>query len=242
MKVLVLAAGLDDVTTPNRAYPVALTEFDGHPLIELTLRSCAQLGDADIIVAVRESESVRSHLDDIIRLIDPEIRVMRVRGATRGAACTALLAIDQINTDDELLVLNANEILDGDFDSIVREFRDQDVSAGVVAFPAIHPRYSYVRIDENNRVIEAAEKRPISRTATAGFYWFRHGTDFVSAAMRMIEKDAAVDGDFYVCPVLNEFVLLDQPIAVHSIAAATYHPLKDDSQIRRYEITAERKN
>jgi dTDP-glucose pyrophosphorylase len=243
MKVLILAAGPDEVTTPGRQYPVALNEFDGHPLIELTLRSCAVLEDASILVAVREQESARSHLDEIIRLIDPSISILRVRTDTRGAACTALLAIDTIETDEELLILNANEILDEDFALIIDDFRRQGVSAGVVAFPAIHPRYSYVRIEEPGFVTEAAEKRPISRTATAGFYWFKHGADFVRAAQRMIAKDASVDGVYYICPSLNELILEELAVGVHHIDGTTYHPLKDDRQIYRYEVESiERRN
>lgn len=236
MKVLILAAGPDDVTIPGRGYPVALSEFDGHPLIELTLRSVAELQDARVICAIREEESPRSHLDNIIKLIDPTIEVLRVRHGTAGAACTALLAIDHID-DDELLILNANEILDADFPTIVHAFRSSSATAGVVVFPAVHPRYSYVRI-EGGLVIEAAEKRPISRSATAGFYWFRHGDEFVAGAMRMISKEASVGGLFYICPVLNELILDGKDVQTFAVQPSSYHPLKDDRQVYRYETNA----
>lgn len=242
MKVLILAAGPIPTDAPARSYPVALTEHDGHPLIELIMAKCSALPGAQIIVAVDETEGAHSHLDEVVRLIDPTTTTLRVRHPTRGAACTALLAIDQINGADELLILNANELLEADFDRIVEGFRASTAAAGVVTFPAIHPRYSYVRIDDSGLVIEAAEKRPISRTATAGFYWFRHGTDFVAGAQRMIEKGDSVDGVFYVCPVLNQLILRDVAVAAHEVAAEAYHPLKDDRQIFRYEAgTVERK-
>lgn len=238
MNILVLAAGQDDVTPDGRAYPIALNEFDGHPLIEITLRTCAPIENSRIVVVIREQESARSHLDEIIRLIDPRIDVLQVRNDTAGAACTALLAIDKIDNGEELLILNANEILDEDFGAIIEDFREQNLSAGVVAFPAIHPRYSYVRIEEPGRVIEAAEKRPISRTATAGFYWFAHGEDFVRAAQRMIQKEASVDNAYFICPTLNELILDELPVGVHHISGETYHPLKNDRQIYRYEVAS----
>ena len=36
--------------------------------------------------------------------------------------------------------------------------------AGVITFESVHPRWSYVRLDSENRVTETAEKRPISNS------------------------------------------------------------------------------
>ena len=53
------------------------------------------------------------------------------------------------------------------------------MDGGVIVFDSVHPRWSFVRVDKAGFVIETAEKRPISRLATAGFYYFRRGADFV---------------------------------------------------------------
>jgi dTDP-glucose pyrophosphorylase len=177
------------------------------------------------------------HLADIVALLAPGSSVVTVSERTGGAACTALLGAEFIDNDQELLIVNGNDLIETDFGVIVNGFRDKDWDAGVVTFPSIHPRYSYVRLDSTGLVVEAAEKRPISRLATAGFYWFRRGSDFTNSAKSMIRKDASIQGVFYICPVLNELVLQQRRIGTHGIAASQYRPLKNAKQVQQYETS-----
>jgi hypothetical protein len=106
---------------------------------------------------------------------------------------------------------------------------------GVPAFNSIHPRYSYVRL-EDGLVVEAAEKTPISRNATAGFYWYARAQDFVDGAKDLIRKDAHVNGAFYVCPVFNELILGQKRVGVRALELAQYHPVKNERQATREEL------
>jgi len=139
-----------------------------------------------------------------------------------------------------LLIVNGNELLRADFKSIVDDFRGRKLDAGVVVFPSIHPRYSYVRLDENELVVEATEKNPISNHATVGFYWFASGKSFVRAAQNLIRKDARVNGNFYICPTFNELVLEHLRIGVHRIESRAYNPLKSGRQIEQFEAVLEK--
>ena len=53
---------------------------------------------------------------------------------------------------------------------------------------------------------EVAEKDPISDDATVGFYYWKHGRDFIKYAKQMIAKNIRVNNEFYVCPVFNEAI------------------------------------
>ena len=83
-------------------------------------------------------------------------------------------------------------------------------------------------------MIEASEKNPISNNATAGFYWFRRGAQFVEAAKNLIRKGAHVNGNFYICPTYNELILKGQLVGVFTVDAKVYHPLKDERQIKSF--------
>jgi dTDP-glucose pyrophosphorylase len=117
----------------------------------------------------------------------------------------------------------------------VQDFQERNLDAGIVVFDDVHPRWSFVKLDASGFVIEAAEKRPISRHATTGLYWFARGADFVRAASAMLRKGASVDGHFYVTPVLNELILAQARIGVTPIDKAHYHSLKDPAGGRSYE-------
>jgi hypothetical protein len=120
---------------------------------------------------------------------------------------------------------------------VLADFRARQLDAGVLTFSSVHPRYSYVRVDGGGMVTEAAEKNPISRNATVGFYWFSQGRRFVEAVKKMIRKDAAVNGVFYICPALNELILEQARIGTRMISADHYHPLKTERQLEQFETT-----
>ena len=53
---------------------------------------------------------------------------------------------------------------------------------------------------------EVAEKKPISNTATVGFYYWKKGSDYVHYANQMIDRNLRVNNEFYICPVYNEAI------------------------------------
>lgn len=232
MKVLILAAADQPGDFEDSDYPLCLTEFDGTTLIERIARKCAELPASEWIFAMREREVRRYHLDNIVRQLVPSPRILIVRDDTRGAACTALLAAGSIDTDEELLIVSANEVVDVDLAPLVESFRVRGLDAGTIVFPSVHPRYSYVRLDPQGFVLEAAEKNPISSDAMAGIHWFARGRDFVHCAKQTIRKDAHVEGSFYVSPTFNELVLEQSLIGVHRIESRQYHPLKNRRRVR----------
>lgn len=231
LKVLVLGATAPAAGDP----PVWIAEHGGKLLIEQIAETCAPL-KGQLVFAMLKSESRRHHLGGIARLAAPDCAVVEIEAQTQGAACTALLCIDQIDPDDELVIMNANETIDADLADVAAGFRRRALDAGVITFASLHPRYSYVLLDDKGAIVQAAEKRPISRSAIAGFFWFRMGADFISAAQDMIRKDSKVDDHFFVSLTLNELILKQKALGVHEIEPGRYQPLKSSRQVLNYEI------
>ena len=115
----------------------------------------------------------------------------------------------------------------------MKSFEKND--AGVITFESVHPRWSYVRLNENNLISETAEKRPISKNAIAGFYYFKYGKDFINSAFKMVKKDANVNGFYFVSPTLNEMVLENKTINIFQIQNAKYHTFYTPQKITEYE-------
>jgi dTDP-glucose pyrophosphorylase len=233
VKVLVPMAGDSRLfEEAGHSYPKNLVEIAGQPLVQRVLDRVRDLGD--LICLVREDENRRFHTADVIRLLVPGAVVVEVPALESGAACTALLAIDEIDRDAPLLVTNGDQIVTRDLGPIVADFEGRGLDGGVVTFRAVHPRWSYVKTDADGLVIEAAEKRPISTQATAGTYWFRRGGDFLESVMDMIRKDAHVDGRFYICPAYNEMILRQLRVGVHEIERDEYLSLATPQGVDAY--------
>jgi dTDP-glucose pyrophosphorylase len=239
MNILILSAGSNEAfKNAGYVYPKNLIEIKGVPLLQHAVEKLVSAGltitDNKFIFLIRKEESRHFHTAAVLQLISPSAKVIEVPQPTAGAACTALLAIDHINNDEPLVIVNGDIILQTNLRQAVQQFMDQQLDGGILVFESIHPRWSYVKCDSAGLVIEAAEKRPISNMATVGFYFFRRGKDFVNAATTMISKDAQVGGQFYICPSYNEMILAHAKIGVIKIPRSAYISLASPRDVQDY--------
>ncbi len=238
MNILLLLAGSSSAfTKAGHVYPKSLVEVAGEAMIDKVLRSLDPLlrQGGNLIAAVRRDENRAFHLGDVIKLVVPGTRLVEIESDTGGAACTALVAIEHINNDEPLIITNGDQVFDIDLGAAVADFKKRNLDGGTITFRGIHPRWSFVRLNDEGLVEEAAEKRPISRHATAGFYYFARGRDFVDAACAMLRKEASTDGLYYVCPAFNQMILKGARIGVVEIDASEYHSLATPAMVESYE-------
>jgi len=234
MNIIIPIAGANK-NLAETEYIKSLQEIERKTILQYVFESL-QTVDAEQFIVVLKKEDVNTyHLDNIVKLLRPEAKIVIAEGETMGAACTCMLAVDKLNMDAPLLITGSDQILTVPPQDIIRDFQERDLDGGVAIFDDVHPRWSYVRLDENDNVIEAAEKRPISRNATAGFYYFKKAAFFVDAAQKMIMKNAHVNGQFFVCPTLNEMILQQKSIGVHRIEKSQYYSFGHASGIDAYK-------
>ena len=120
---------------------------------------------------------------------------------TEGAAQTILQAKDLINDDTPLMTMNSDQLVDWDIERLFEMCEQFD---GVIpCFYGEGNAWSYARTLDNGYVQEVAEKKQISNNATAGYYYWKKGSDFVKYAEQMIEDNSRTNGEFYVAPVYN---------------------------------------
>ena len=84
-------------------------------------------------------------------------------------------------------------------------------------------------------IVEASEKRPISKNAIAGVYVFQRGSDFVTGAKEAIRKDASVGGAYFVSAVFNELILMNRTMHAVAVPNADYVTFYSPQKIAEYE-------
>ena len=185
-------------------FPKPLIEVHGKPMIQVVVENLNI--NANYIYVVQRTHRLKYNLDTMLNIITPGCTIIEVDGVTEGAACTALLAKEYVNNDRPLFFANSDQFVEWDSVEFMYKMVASDVDGGIVTFNATHPKWSFVRLDGSGNVVEVAEKNPISDIATVGFYYWKHGRDFVTYAEGMIDKDIRVNGEFYVAPVFNEAI------------------------------------
>lgn len=233
MKILVLMGG-PKIEQKGKQYPLYMTEVNKSMLIEKNIDLYKNLNPTQIIYCVRREDIKDFNINEILKQLFKDSICVSVYSLTKGAICTALLAMEYINNDEELLITSIDEIIDVNYSEIVESFRRNNLDVGLLSFDSMHPRYSYARITAENKVEEVAEKKTISNNALASFFYFKKGSDFVKAAISVLKKDNPVQGSFFVSQTINEMILLQKNIGLVKFDTKNYSPLKNEEQLLEY--------
>jgi dTDP-glucose pyrophosphorylase len=199
MKIVVPMAGEGQrfkdagYTVPKPFIPV-----EGVPMIEAVQKNLP-FNDVEWIFLVREE-----HFKSCLFPATVKGRIIPVYEPTEGAACTVLLAKEHIDTDEELLIVNSDQLMEYRMENFNTLRVHGDADGIIWLFWATERKWSYAEVGELScRVHRVAEKDPISCWATTGAYYWKRGKDFVNCAEHMITNDLRSHGEFYTCPVYN---------------------------------------
>jgi dTDP-glucose pyrophosphorylase len=235
VNILIPLAGTNPLF-PISDFPFSkpLVEIDGKPIIQMAIENLQTIDrEIHFIFLVKVEDCKKYFLDHVLRILtDNRSTIVKIDNNTKGAACSALLAIDEIDNDIPLVISNGDQIFSEDLNKVIDYLSTFD--AGVVCTTSVHPRWSFVRT-EGSEVIETAEKRPISKDAIAGIFFYQKGSYFVNSAMEMIKKDANYNGMYYISSTINELILENKRIGFYKIPTEKYDCFYSPEKIKEYE-------
>ncbi len=188
-------------------FPKPLVEIAGKPMIEIVARNLAPSEEHRFIFVCRKEHIDRFALGDVLRLVADDCDIVVMPNPTAGALCSVLLALEHLNNGDELLVANADQYIDVSLDRFLGVARSDAWDGCMMTFPSTHPKWSYAKV-EDGQVVAVAE--------------------------RMILKNASVMGEFYVCPVYNELILMGKRITTFPIDSSQMHSLGTPEDVQAF--------
>lgn len=170
--------------------------FDDVPFLFITLES---YGATDFI---REQAS-----DLGIRDFD----VVELKTATRGQAETVSLGLEHARIGDAAITVF-------NIDTCCPDFRYpdyvDDCDGYLQVFRGSGPNWSYARPADSgsNKVVETAEKNPISDLCSTGLYHFQSATMFQAAYAEQCRTGELQNNELYVAPLYNRLIAMGQDI------------------------------
>jgi len=196
-------------------FPKPLIEINNKPMIQCVVDSLKLEGN--YIFIVQKEHQIKYNINSVLKILKPNCKIIELDKVTEGAACTTLLAKKFINNNNPLIIANSDQYIEWDSIKSMYNFNSKKIDGSILTFEAIHPKWSYAKVDENNLVTEVAEKKVISKNATTGIYYWKKGNDYVKYAEQMIKKNIRVNNEFYVCPVFNEAILDKKKIIIDQV-------------------------
>lgn len=213
MKILIPMAGEGSrFTNKDYTFPKPLIDVNGKPMIQVVVENLNF--DVEYIFLVRKEHLKKyTGLETTLHQItNGKFKIVEVSDLTQGAACTALLAKHLINNDEELLIANSDQVLKYSMENFKLLKSLTAVDGIIFTFNAVHPKWSFVKVNSQGMITEVREKTPISNIATCGIYWCKKGSEFIKYAEEMINKNIRVNNEFYIAPVFNEYILNNKTI------------------------------
>ncbi len=196
-------------------FPKPLIEIDNKPMIQWVIESLNL--KANYIFIIQKEHQEKYNIKSVLKILQPNCKIIELDHLTEGAACTTLLAKEFINNDDPLIIANSDQYINWNSSKAFYDFNSKNLDGAILTFEAIHPKWSYAKCNKEGFVTEVAEKKVISKNATVGVYYWKHGSDYVKSAEEMIKKNIRVNNEFYVCPVYNEFLTKNKKIKIHKV-------------------------
>lgn len=236
INIVIPAAGAgNSFINAGYTFPKPLIDIKGKPMIQLVIENLKPKLDHKFILICQAEHYDKYSLNQVFNnATQGNFEFVQLTSPTQGAACSVLLAVDYINNDEELIIANADQVIDVNINKFIKFARFSKADGVIMTFNSLHPRWSYARVDKKGRVLEVAEKKVISDKATTGIYYYKKGSDFVQSAFSMIEKNIRFNNDFYVCPVFNEMILSGKKVIIWDIKQESMHGLGTPEDLNTY--------
>ena len=217
-------------------FPKPLIDVNGNAMINWVVENLLNNFDkAKFTFVINREDSRLFSIGDALKInLGDRATIIEKNNETSGALCSALLAIDEIDHSEPLIISNCDQYFTCDISKNIKKIQKKNADAGVLTFESVHPRWSYVA-SENEKVIQTFEKKVASKRAIAGLYYFKNARDFFEYAKYPIINNVSTDSLFYISSVLNEYILNDKTVLFSDIDSESYHTFYTPSAIKNFE-------
>lgn len=214
--------------------PKYMIEAKGKTLFEwsmISLEGYSKETEQYIFIAMKdEKEDVESFINyQCERLGLKNYHVILLDYLTDGQATTASLAEKYWNPENALLIYNIDTYVESG------EMNSEELKGDgfIPCFQAEGDHWSFVRLDENGRVVEIKEKKRISEYCTLGAYYFKTCQLYKDLYDEYYSKtQELVNGEKYVAPLYDYLLSKGGEIYISNILPSKVHVLGTPEELQ----------
>lgn len=181
-------------------------------LFEWSMLSLKNFWQERFIFLVRAEDQAKPFIEDQCKKLGIEkIHVVELDHLTKGQAETAMYAQEYWDAQDTMLIYNIDTYVEPGHLKPSHMLGD----GAIPCFYAEGTHWSFVRTDEDGRVVEVREKERISDHCSIGAYYFRSCTLYADLYRRFYVDGSHGFAEQYIAPMYN--VLLTEGGDVHMV-------------------------
>jgi len=194
------------------------------PMIHEAVKTIGASEDAKFVFVIRRDQV--ADVEPVVASLNlPNFHVHVIDEMTDGPASTVYELRQLLETDEELIVSNSDQVLEWNFDAFIETARGYD---GCVL--TYNPRYdlelgdidkhSFIAKDENGKIVKVAEKRVLSLDALVGVHYYTQARHFLRAYEYMILHNVrAPNGEFYMSNSYQALLELGYNVGNHALGS-----------------------
>ncbi|MBL7196559.1 MAG: NTP transferase domain-containing protein [Candidatus Omnitrophica bacterium] len=206
--------------------PKPLIKINDKPMI---IKAASFLPKSDKYIFACRGEHLDQHpLENEIRKVYPDSKIVRIDEITEGQACTCEIGLKEEDLESSLLIAACDNGMLWDRDKYQRLISAKDTDAVVWSFRH-HPAsernpemYGWIKVDERQEAKGISVKVPISDNpyqdhAVVGTFYFKKAKFFIDALERLRKDNIKINGEFYVDSCVNELIKMGRKVKVFEV-------------------------
>lgn len=228
----------------NEGYskPKPLIQILGKPMI-LHVVDNLKLDKDDKLIIIYNKCLDKYGFSNLIKQYCKNAILIDLNIQTEGAVETILYGLECIKKTNNTLLNNKTIIIDGDTVyniDIFSYFRNEEHNS-VICFNdnGIDPIYSYVKIDENFKILDIKEKKKISNYANSGCYFFKNSNVLMTYCHNIIKENIREKNEFYTSCVIQKMLNDKLIFKAIIINASDFDCIGTPIQLKQYSIKNE---
>lgn len=159
----------------------------------------------DKVYIIYNLELDEYHFNEIIKKKYPFIELIKLNGDTKGASETVYIGTEYII--NHFTYHNKTILIDGDTfykENILEKFRNTNHNAVFyVKNYDTNPVFSYIKLDNNNLIVDIKEKNKISDNANTGVYAFQNMIELNKYAKYVLENNITFKNEPYTSCIID---------------------------------------
>lgn len=217
--------------------PKYMIDVKGKTLLEYSLESLPlDLADEIIIICLEEHKvfNVRKFIKEKVH--HDNVRLIFIKGVTRGQAETVYLSREFIKEDDEILIYNIDTYFSSKSLRGILENKSEKCDGIIGSFidKSSNEQWSFAEVGKGGYVTKTAEKEKISSYALTGLYHFTVASDFFNIAESWINSKQMVKGEFYIAPMYNDLIKQGKEFQLDIVSE--FIPLGTPEEVQEFEL------
>lgn len=226
MNIIITMAGLGKrFRDVGYNVPKYMIEAKGKTLFEWSLESLIDYNPYvnKYIFVVRKEDNSENFIREKCQNYDiKNVEILELDAPTDGQATTAMLAMSNSLDDESIMIYNIDTYIEA------HELKYSDIKGDghIPCFYADGDHWSFVKTDENGKVIEVREKQRISNNCSLGAYYFKSAKLYKElyneyyADGKNLEKN-----EKYIAPLYNYMISKNMDVTMSIVDNKKVHVL-----------------